>query len=85
VANHREILADLTREVVLGLREEGFRVQTMTVKIRFSDFQTLTWSISLACGSDSEEEIWKAVFSCLKRIKLNKRIRLIGIRLTHQN
>jgi DNA polymerase IV len=78
-------LADLTRKVVLGLREERFRAQTMTVKIRFSDFQALTLSISRAWGSDSKEEIRKAAFVCLKPIKLNKRVRLIGIRLTHQN
>jgi DNA polymerase-4 len=76
-------LADLTKEVVSGLREEVFRAKTITVKIRFSDFQTLTRSVSLASGSDSEEEIRRAAFSCLKRINLNKRIRLIGIRLTH--
>jgi DNA polymerase-4 len=76
-------LADLTKEVVSGLREEGSRAKTMTVKIRFSDFQTLSRSVSLACGSDSEEEIRKAAFACLKRIDLKKRVRLIGIRLTH--
>jgi DNA polymerase-4 len=76
-------LADLTKEVVSGLRGEGFRAKTITVKIRFSDFQTLTRSVSLTRGSDSEEEIRKAAFACLKRIDLNKRIRLIGIRLTH--
>jgi len=76
-------LADLTREVVIGLREEGFRAKTVTVKIRFSNFQTLTRSVSLAFGSDSEGEIRKAAFACLKRIELKQRIRLIGIRLTH--
>ena len=76
-------LADLTKEVVLGLRQEGFRSKTITVKVRFSDFQTLTRSVSLARGTDSEEEIRKTVFACLKRIELHKRIRLLGVRLTH--
>ena len=76
-------LAGLTKEVVLGLRQEGFRSKTVTVKVRFSDFQTLTRSVSLTRGTDSEEEIRKTVFACLKRIELQKRIRLLGVRLTH--
>lgn len=76
-------LAGLTKEVVLGLRQEGFQAKTVTVKVRFSDFQTLTRSVSLTHGTDSGEEIRKAAFACLKRVELHKRIRLIGVRLTH--
>ena len=33
--------------------------------------------------SYSEEEIRKAAFACLKRIELNKRVRLIGVRASN--
>ncbi len=76
-------LGDLTKVSVLALQEEKLRTRTVTVKIRFNDFQTLTRSLSIPGHSDSEVEIRKAAFACLKRINLNKLIRLIGIRLTH--
>ena len=80
IAKH---LADLTKEAVMSLREESLRVKTVTVKIRFGDFQTLTRSTTLMVHSASEEEIRKAAFACLKRFDLTKRIRLIGVRLSH--
>ena len=32
---------------------------------------------------DSEEEIQKAAFDCLRRIELTKKVRLIGVRVSH--
>ena len=76
-------LAELTKEVVAALREETCRAKTVTVKIRFQDFQTSSRSITLSAGTDSELKIRKAAFACLKRFDLNRPIRLIGVRLTH--
>ncbi|HPJ96077.1 MAG TPA: DNA polymerase IV [Syntrophales bacterium] len=80
IAKH---LAGLAKEVALSLREERLWAKTVTVKIRFGDFQTLTRSTTLTVHSASEEEIRKAAFACLKRFDLRKRIRLIGVRLSH--
>jgi len=33
-------LAELTREVVADMRQQGHKAKTVTIKIRFSDFQT---------------------------------------------
>jgi hypothetical protein len=33
--------------------------------------------------TDSEEVMRKAAFACLKRIELNKRVRLIGVRASN--
>ncbi|MBN1546728.1 MAG: DNA polymerase IV [Syntrophaceae bacterium] len=76
-------LAELTKEVVIALKEEFSRARTVTVKIRFQDFQTISRSMTLTVGTDSEAEIRRAAFACLKRFELNRPIRLIGIRLTH--
>ncbi len=35
-------LAELTREVVTDMKDSGFKARTVTVKVRFSDFETLT-------------------------------------------
>lgn len=76
-------LADLTKEVVADMQDNGYRAKTITIKIRFSDFQTLTRAKTISAHTNSEEEIRKAAFACLKRIDLNKRVRLIGVRTSN--
>jgi DNA polymerase-4 len=73
-------LAELTKEVVKNMKDEGYKAKTVSIKIRFSDFQTLTRAKTIDIHTDSEEEIRKAAFSCLKRVELKKRVRLIGVR-----
>ena len=73
-------LALLTREVVSDMQDSGYKARTVTIKIRFSDFETKTRAKTLTDYTDSEEEMRKAAFACLKRIDLNKRVRLIGVR-----
>lgn len=75
-------LAALTREAVHDMKDSRLRARTVTLKIRFGDFQTLTRAKTIASHSDSEEEIRKAAFACLKRIDLNKPVRLIGVRMS---
>ena len=76
-------LAALTKEVVSDMRDSGHKAKTVTIKIRFGDFQTLTRAKTIAEYTDSEEEMRKAAFACLKRIELNKRVRLIGVRASN--
>jgi DNA polymerase-4 len=76
-------LAELTKEVVADMQDDGYSAKTVTIKIRFGDFQTLTRAKTLTDYTDSEDEIRKAAFACLKRIDLNKRVRLIGVRVTN--
>jgi DNA polymerase-4 len=76
-------LANLIREVVADMRKNGYKAKTITIKIRFSDFETFTRGVTIADFTDSEEEIRKAAFTCLKRIDLNKRIRLVGVRTSN--
>ena len=76
-------LAALTKEVVSDMRDSGHRAKTVTIKIRFGDFQTLTRAKTIADYTDSEEEMRRTAFACLKRIELNKRVRLIGVRASN--
>jgi len=50
-------LADLSKEVVLDMRDIGTKARTVTIKIRFSDFETFTRAMTIADYTDSEEEI----------------------------
>ncbi|HOG18024.1 MAG TPA: DNA polymerase IV [Syntrophales bacterium] len=76
-------IAGLTKEVVSDLTERGYRARTVTLKIRFEDFRTLTRAVTMPDHSVSEEEIRRAAFACLKRVALDRRVRLVGVRLTN--
>jgi DNA polymerase-4 len=76
-------LAELAKEVVINMKDEGYRGRTVTLKIRFNDFKTYTRAKTLSGHTDSEEWIRKAAFDCLGRLELKKRVRLIGVRISH--
>ena len=75
-------LAELTRDVVDTVKESGYKGKTVTVKIRFSDFNTYTRAKTLDDFSDSLEIIRKAAFEALGRIELKKKVRLVGVRVS---
>lgn len=74
-------LAELAREVADALREAGVKSRRVGIKLRFADFETHTREKTLGAATDSAEEIRKAAFACLKRIALNKPVRLLGVRV----
>ena len=76
-------LVELTKEVVINMKEEGYQGRTVSLKIRFNDFKTYTRAKTLSRDTDSEEEIRKAAFDCLGRLELKKKVRLIGVRVSH--
>ena len=76
-------LADLTREVATDMKDSSFKARTVTIKVRFSDFETVTRATTTPRATDIDEELRKAAFACLKRVELKKRVRLIGIRASH--
>lgn len=73
-------LADLVKEVVDDLREKGYKSRNVTVKIRFSDFQTQTRTKTLPEPADDRETVRRAAFACLARFELKKKVRLVGVR-----
>lgn len=75
-------LAGLTREVTEDIKRTGYLCRTVTVKIRFDDFKTYTRAKTMPEFTDSNEIIRKAAFEALKRIKLTKKVRLIGVRVS---
>ncbi|HSD55022.1 MAG TPA: DNA polymerase IV, partial [Burkholderiales bacterium] len=73
--------AGLAREVSEELREESYRARTVGIKLRFADFETHTREKTLPQPTDSETAIRKAAFECLGRVKLDRRVRLLGVRV----
>lgn len=84
LANWQEIarnLAELARDVAQDMRSSGLKGRNVTVKVRFSDFVTMTRALTLPDYTDSTEEIRRAAFQCLGRFELKKKVRLIGVRV----
>lgn len=76
-------LVALVKDVVHDVRERNYRAKTVTVKIRYSGFETHTRAKTMERAEDAEEPIRKTAFECLKRFELDRRkVRLIGVRLS---
>lgn len=73
-------LAGLTKRIVEDMKKSGYKAQTFTLKLRFSDFETHTRAKTIDMATDSEEAIRRTIFECLKRIEIKKRVRLLGVR-----
>ncbi len=75
-------LVGLGNDVVADLTKRGYKSKTVTIKIRFSDFETHTRVLTLDAPTNSGDMIRRAAFECMKRIEFRKKVRLIGIRLS---
>jgi DNA polymerase-4 len=53
----RRVLAELSREVARRLQDEQVRARTVAIKVRFSDFHTITRQTSLPEATDRAEAI----------------------------
>jgi DNA polymerase-4 len=80
-ARVRTTLQALTRALVAHLRDEGYLARTVTVKLRFADFDTHTHAVTLAAATDDPEPIGQAALRCLARFALVKKVRLVGVRV----
>jgi DNA polymerase-4 len=85
ISSKRMIVKELKRlvETVLAdARGEGYRAKTVSIRIRFADFETRSRQVGLPRPSVALPTIMRTARECLKRIALVKKVRLIGIRLS---
>ena len=75
-------LNTLVETVLDDAREGGYLAKTVTVRIRFSDFKTLSRQVTPPRPSSARRMIARAARECLKRIAPEKKVRLIGVRLS---
>ncbi len=71
----------LTEGVCFRLRDSSLQGRTVTLKIRFDDFRTITRSRTLDAPTDRTRIIWRTVREILEKTLKNKRIsiRLMGV------
>ncbi len=83
----REVLVKtitaLAEDVIESLRDERCRGKTVTVKIRYHDFQTHTRAITLLEPTDDVETIRQTAVSLLDRFALDRPVRLAGVRISN--
>jgi DNA polymerase-4 len=75
-------LARLAVRVAEDLGARGYAGRTVGIKLRFADFTTLTRDRTLAEPTRDPATISQAALECLKRITLDRRVRLLGVRVT---
>jgi DNA polymerase-4 len=76
------VLRLLARDVAAEAKAEGYRGRTVTTKLRFADFETLTRQITLRRPTNTRSVVERAALQCLDRIVLAKKVRLAGVRLS---
>jgi len=74
------IFYHLVECVCQRLRGNGSDARVCTIKLRFSDFKTITRRVRLSPGTNSQQKVYEFCLPVLmEMLKENKRVRLIGI------
>jgi DNA polymerase-4 len=76
-----KIFTELCVRVAGDLARKGFVGRTIGLKLRFDNFSTVTRDCSLDEPTADAKAIRRAAGSCLKRVPLDRRIRLLGVRV----
>jgi len=72
-------LLRLSEMVARRLREHGLHARTVQLKLRYSDFTTLTRAHTLDHGTQLDHEIFEQVRTLFRRTWNGKAVRLLGI------
>jgi DNA polymerase-4 len=74
-------LADLSGRVAQDLARRGYRGRTVGIKLRFSDFRTVTRDRTVPISIGDAGSIRLVAFECLRRVELRRPVRLVGVRV----
>lgn len=77
----RELLR-LTEKATYRMREKDFSARTISIKVRFADFKTITRSKTVPLAISATHEVFDVVKNLFLALKLDRaRIRLVGVSL----
>jgi DNA polymerase IV len=77
-----QALTALCARVADDLHRKGYLGRTIGIKLRFEDFHTVTRDITLPAYIADHVSIRHAARECLRRVPLEKKLRLLGIRVS---
>ena len=75
------IFTDLCVRVADDLERKGYVGKTIGLKLRYDNFKTVTRDRTIDAPTRDAGAIRRAAGECLKRVPLDRRIRLLGVRV----
>jgi DNA polymerase-4 len=76
-----EIFTSLCQRVAQDLVRKAYLGKTIGIKLRYDDFRTVTRDVTLTEATDDPVVIRRAAGECLRRVPLENRLRLLGVRV----
>jgi DNA polymerase-4 len=76
------IFTELCEDLADDLRRKGYVGRTIGLKLRYDNFKTVTRDRTIAEPTQDARTIRRAASECLKRVSLERRIRLLGVRIS---
>ena len=75
-----EIFTSLCNQLALDLQRKKMLARTIGIKLRYDDFKSVTRDLTLPEATADAQRIRQAAGHCLKRVPLEKRLRLLGVK-----
>ena len=75
------VFTRLCQQVAADLQRKGYVGKTIGIKLRFDDFKSVTRDLTVDHYTADAQEIRRLAGQCLKRAPLNRRLRLLGVRV----
>ena len=78
-------LLHLTEMVTARLRHSELKGRTVSIKVRYADFKTISRAFTLSTETNSTDEIWQVIkYRLFEKIKhIDHGIRLLGVEVSH--
>lgn len=77
-----EAFTGLCKRVAEDLDRKGYVGRTVGIKLRYQDFSTVTRDLTVVSPTADAAEIRRAATECLRRVPLDRRLRLLGVRVS---
>ena len=75
-----KVFTTLCTRVAEDLQRKGYVSRTIGIKLRYEDFRTVTRDLTLSVPTADPAVIRRAAGECLRRVPLNQKLRLLGVR-----
>ncbi len=76
-----DIFTRLCAQVADDLKHKGYAGRNIGIKLRYDDFRTVTRDCTIDTATDDAALIRSAAGTCLRRVALDRRLRLLGVRV----
>lgn len=76
------LFTELCARLADDLARKGYVGRTVGIKLRYDDFRTVTRDLTLPTPVATAAELRAAAGNCLRRVPLDRRLRLLGVRVS---